>query len=32
MRWSEVAAAAGKVAHGLMQFHSFVGVGPTETT
>ena len=30
VRWSEVATAAGKVAHGLMQFHTLVGVAPTE--
>jgi hypothetical protein len=30
VRWSEVAAACGKVAHPLMQFHSLVGVAPTE--
>ena len=29
-RWSEVAAACGKVAHPLMQFHTLVGVVPTE--
>ncbi|HEY5050957.1 MAG TPA: hypothetical protein VII50_08650, partial [Acidothermaceae bacterium] len=29
-RWSAVAAACGKVAHALMQFHTLVGVGPTE--
>ncbi len=28
VRWREVAAATGKVAHGLMQFHTLVGVGP----
>jgi hypothetical protein len=30
VRWSEVAAACGKVAHALMQFHTLVGVGPNE--
>ncbi len=30
VRWSAVAAVCGKVAHGLMQFHSLVGVSPTE--
>lgn len=30
VRWATVAAACGKVAHGLMQFHTLVGVGPTE--
>jgi len=29
-RWSTVAAACGKVAHALMQFHTLVGVGPNE--
>jgi hypothetical protein len=29
-RWDEVAAACGKVAHPLMQFHTLVGVAPTE--
>ena len=29
-RWSTVAAATGKVAHALMQFHTLVGVGPNE--
>ena len=29
-RWNEVAAACGKVAHPLMQFHTLVGVGPIE--
>jgi hypothetical protein len=28
VRWSDVAAATGKVAHPLMQFHSLAGVGP----
>ncbi|HTC68056.1 MAG TPA: hypothetical protein VK662_00685, partial [Acidothermaceae bacterium] len=31
-RWSEVAAASGTVAHGLMQFHSLVGVSAYETS
>jgi len=31
VRWSAVAAATGAVAHGLMQFHSLVGVSPTAT-
>ena len=30
VRWSTVAAAYGKVAHGLMQFHTLVGVAPTD--
>ena len=30
VRWSAVAAACGKVAHALMQFHTLVGVGPNE--
>jgi hypothetical protein len=30
VRWSAVAAACGKVAHRLMQFHILVGVAPTE--
>jgi len=30
VRWSDVAAACGKVAHALMQFHTLVGVGPNE--
>jgi hypothetical protein len=30
-RWSTVAAATGKVAHALMQFHTLVGVGPYES-
>jgi hypothetical protein len=30
VRWSVVAAAGGKVAHPLMQFHTLVGVGPNE--
>jgi hypothetical protein len=29
-RWSAVAAACGKVAHALMQFHTLVGAGPNE--
>ena len=31
VRWSTVAAATGKVAHALMQFHTLVGVGPYDT-
>jgi hypothetical protein len=30
VRWSEVAATCGKVAHPLMQFHALVGVSPTD--
>jgi hypothetical protein len=30
VRWDVVAAACGKLAHGLMQFHTLVGVGPNE--
>lgn len=30
VRWDSVAAACGKVAHPLMQFHTVVGVAPTE--
>jgi hypothetical protein len=32
VRWSEVAAASGAVAHALMQFHSLVGVSAYETS
>jgi hypothetical protein len=30
VRWSAVAGASDKVAHGLMQFHTLVGIAPTE--
>ena len=30
VRWSAVAAATGKVAHALMQFHTLAGVGPND--
>ena len=31
VRWSDVAAACGKVAHPLMQFHTLVGVSPFDS-